>query len=772
LQRRAVGHRRGERRAGEGARPGARAGRSPGDPGPRLPQHRRRPAGAGEPAGAGAAPPARGGADGGRPCAGRERGRLSRRTSLGAGLRGGAAPRRLPGGRPRRPAAAGMRLSDHRRPGRRGPGARRAPGADDAGQAGAGGPLAVPGAGGLARLARPSRGRRPHQPQDPPAPGHRGAGGGGPGGERRRLRAGAGERGAGGGPPALRRAVARRHPCRRSGERRHDPAQGPGGGGGGPGAQGAGRAGPRRRPGGRDAGLPGALLVRELGSRRLRPGGLLRRQRLPRRLRSARLGGAGRPRPGDRLGHLERDRRRGRERAAAGPRGSAAGEPQARHVDPRGAGGVRPGAAQRPAAGDGLDARSRGRAGAAAFRRGCRGSRPEPRGLPRPADAGHRLRRSRDRGRAGGGRRLGAVPRHPGDRRARQLLRAGRAFADGHPDHLAAARHLPGRPAARPLLRGADDRRAGRGPRRPARRAGGRRGRRADGPPAGRGGGALRSGARRPPRRRGEPAMSDLTPTPARPRTMGDFLVIWFGQVISTLGSGLTAFALGVWAFRQTGSVTALSLITLFATLPNLLLSPLAGALTDRWSRRTVLLINNFGSGTCTLLLALLYWSGRIEIWHIYVLVLASRCFNVFQLPAFAAATVQLVPRRHLVRANGLAQMGPAAALIAAPMLAATLMDLIGVGGVIFLDFSSFLFAAATLLSVEIPKPQASAAGQEGRGSLLYESLYGWTYIRKRPGLLGLLLFFAAANYFLAVVQILLTPLVLSFASTRTLGVV
>ena len=266
--------------------------------------------------------------------------------------------------------------------------------------------------------------------------------------------------------------------------------------------------------------------------------------------------------------------------------------------------------------------------------------------------------------------------------------------------------------------------------------------------------------------------MSDLTPTPARPRTMGDFLVIWFGQVISTLGSGLTAFALGVWAFRQTGSVTALSLITLFATLPNLLLSPLAGALTDRWSRRTVLLINNFGSGTCTLLLALLYWSGRIEIWHIYVLVLASRCFNVFQLPAFAAATVQLVPRRHLVRANGLAQMGPAAALIAAPMLAATLMDLIGVGGVIFLDFSSFLFAAATLLSVEIPKPQASAAGQEGRGSLLYESLYGWTYIRKRPGLLGLLLFFAAANYFLAVVQILLTPLVLSFASTRTLGVV
>lgn len=267
--------------------------------------------------------------------------------------------------------------------------------------------------------------------------------------------------------------------------------------------------------------------------------------------------------------------------------------------------------------------------------------------------------------------------------------------------------------------------------------------------------------------------MSDLAGAASvRLRGMRRFLLIWFGQVVSNLGTGLSGFALGVWAFRQTGSATGLSLITLSATLPNLLLSPLAGALTDRWSRRTVLLINNFGSGTCTLLLALLYWAGRIEIWHIYVLVFASRCFNVFQLPAFSAATAQLVPRRQLVRANGMAQLGPAAGQIAAPILAATLMDVIGVGGVIFLDFSSFLFAAATLLAVKIPKPEASAAGQEGKGSLLYESLYGWTYIRKRPGLLGLLLFFASANYFLAVVQILITPLVLSFGSTKTLGAV
>jgi len=256
------------------------------------------------------------------------------------------------------------------------------------------------------------------------------------------------------------------------------------------------------------------------------------------------------------------------------------------------------------------------------------------------------------------------------------------------------------------------------------------------------------------------------------PRGLRTFTVIWLGQVVSNLGSGMTGFALGVWVYRQTGSATALSLIMLFGTLPNTLLSPFAGALADRWGKRAVLLLNNFGSGSCSLAMALLYLSGRLEIWHIYVLLLASRCFNVFQLPAFSAATALLVPRRQLVRANGMAQLGPAAALIGSPLLAASLMDVIGVGGVMLIDFVSFLFAAGSLLAIRIPRPELSAVGEAARGSLLHESIYGWTFIRQRPGLLGLLLFFALANFCLAVVQILLTPLVLAFGSAKTLGAV
>ncbi len=264
--------------------------------------------------------------------------------------------------------------------------------------------------------------------------------------------------------------------------------------------------------------------------------------------------------------------------------------------------------------------------------------------------------------------------------------------------------------------------------------------------------------------------MGEVNEAPGRPSGMRAFFLIWLGQVVSILGSGMSGFALAVWAYRQTGSATALSLITLFATLPDTLLSPLAGALIDRWGRRSVLLISSFGSGACTLILASLYWTGGLQIWHIYALVLASRCFGVFRIPAFSSATALLVPRKQLVRANGMAQLGPAAGQIAAPMLALVLMEVIGVGGVIFLDCISFLFAGATLLATRIPQPLGSAAGQEGRGSLLYESFYGWTYIRKRPGLLGLLLFLSFASYCLVVVQILVTPLVLSFGTATTLA--
>lgn len=253
-------------------------------------------------------------------------------------------------------------------------------------------------------------------------------------------------------------------------------------------------------------------------------------------------------------------------------------------------------------------------------------------------------------------------------------------------------------------------------------------------------------------------------------RRFRSFVLIWFGQLISLTGSGLTGFALGVWVFQRTGSVTLFALISLFTTLPGIVFSPVAGALVDRWDRRQAMILSDAGAALCTLSLALLLLANRLEVWHIYIGMGISSAFSAFQWPAYSAATTLLVPKEHLARASGMVQMSRAVAQIASPALAGALMGVIGVGGVMLLDFAAFVFAVCTLLLARVPRPETTPEGKAGQGSLLREAAYGWTYIRTRPGLLGLLLFFAASNFATGIVQVLFTPLVLGFATTAVLG--
>ncbi|MBW4636468.1 MAG: MFS transporter [Iphinoe sp. HA4291-MV1] len=106
------------------------------------------------------------------------------------------------------------------------------------------------------------------------------------------------------------------------------------------------------------------------------------------------------------------------------------------------------------------------------------------------------------------------------------------------------------------------------------------------------------------------------------PTTIGMrlFIFIWFGQIISAIGSGLTSFALGIWVYQRTGSATDLALISLFATIPRIAISPLAGALVDRWNRRYCMIISNFGAAVSIVAIAFLLAINRLEMWHLYLL--------------------------------------------------------------------------------------------------------------------------------------------------------
>ncbi len=253
---------------------------------------------------------------------------------------------------------------------------------------------------------------------------------------------------------------------------------------------------------------------------------------------------------------------------------------------------------------------------------------------------------------------------------------------------------------------------------------------------------------------------------------MTTFLIIWFGQFISTVGSGLTGFALSVYIYQQTGSVTQLSLTMLAAVLPQTLVAPFAGVLVDRWDRRWVMLLSDAGAGLSTLVIWVLIATGRLEIWHIYVTNAISAVFGAFQRPAHMAATTQLVPREHYGRASGLTQLSQAVGRIISPILAGFLLVSIQIEGVILVDFATFIFATITLLLIRIPRPKVTKEGAASKGSMLKEAMFGWTYIKERPGLLGMLLLFAFINFSLSFSGPLIPPLILSFSTEKVLGAI
>ncbi|HZF09920.1 MAG TPA: MFS transporter [Thermoanaerobaculia bacterium] len=250
------------------------------------------------------------------------------------------------------------------------------------------------------------------------------------------------------------------------------------------------------------------------------------------------------------------------------------------------------------------------------------------------------------------------------------------------------------------------------------------------------------------------------------------FTTIWVGQLISILGSGLTAFALGIWVLQRTQSVTQYTLIIVFSGVTGLLLAPFAGALVDRWDRRLVLIACNLGSGLGVATLSYLLWLNQLHIWHIYIVVTFTAALNTFQWPALISSITMLVDRKHYGRVNGLMEFGQSGAGIAAPALAGFLMTFFKIWDILVVDFVTFLFAAFMLFLVRIPRPEQSAATRAAKGSLWKEAGYGWTYIKERPGLLHLLSYFAVVNLVGAVCGVALMPMVLGFSSKAGVGTV
>ncbi|MGD2052335.1 MAG: MFS transporter [Acidimicrobiia bacterium] len=248
------------------------------------------------------------------------------------------------------------------------------------------------------------------------------------------------------------------------------------------------------------------------------------------------------------------------------------------------------------------------------------------------------------------------------------------------------------------------------------------------------------------------------------------FLVVWFGQLVSNIGSSLTSFALGFWVYQETGSATRLALVIVAARTPMLLISPFAGTLVDRWSRRRAMIVADAGAALGTLVTAVLLATGRLEIWHLYLTLGFAGVFGAFQTPAYTSATTLLVPKRHFGRAAGLVQLAGSVGLVLGPSLGATLLITTGLTTIFVIDLVTFLVAVLTLLAVRFPEQAISRDPGHSRLALWSETKEGLGFVASHRGLLGLLTASSLTSFAIAFHAVLIYPLLLGFAPATTAG--
>lgn len=246
------------------------------------------------------------------------------------------------------------------------------------------------------------------------------------------------------------------------------------------------------------------------------------------------------------------------------------------------------------------------------------------------------------------------------------------------------------------------------------------------------------------------------------------FMLLWLGELISAVGSGLTSFGLGVYVFQQTGSAGSMALVTLLAFLPTLLLSVPAGVLADRYDRRLLMMVGDGCSALGILYILLCMLGGGAKLWQICLGVFISSTFSALLEPSYRATVTDLLTKEEYSKASGLVSLAGSARYLISPILAGALLAVSSIKLLLIIDICTFfptVFAAA-LVRKEIavkPMERKPPFGQSLR--------QGWNAISDRRGILILVAVSSVMTCFMGSFQILAQPLILSFTDSATLGI-
>lgn len=239
------------------------------------------------------------------------------------------------------------------------------------------------------------------------------------------------------------------------------------------------------------------------------------------------------------------------------------------------------------------------------------------------------------------------------------------------------------------------------------------------------------------------------------------FFTIWTGQAFSLFGSALVQFALIWFLTKETGSATVLATATLVGMLPQIVLGPFAGALVDRWNRRLIMIFADGTIALFSLLLAYLFLTGKVQIWHVYAVMAIRSLGSAFHFPALSASTPLMVPEEQLTRVNGLNQTLQGINGLVAPPAGALLLGLFQTQAVLMIDVATAAIAIFPLLFIPIPQPERIEEPEQiAKPGLLQDIRVALNYIRRWPGLVAILFMALFLNFLLVPTSSLLPLLV------------
>jgi len=227
-------------------------------------------------------------------------------------------------------------------------------------------------------------------------------------------------------------------------------------------------------------------------------------------------------------------------------------------------------------------------------------------------------------------------------------------------------------------------------------------------------------------------------------RELKSYLLLWATQAFSGLGSGMTSFALVLWLYQTSGSALQTALMSVCSYAPYVVMSIFAGTLSDRWDKRRTMLVCDLLAAMSTVAILILYKTGQLAPWHMYLLNALNGLMNTVQRPASDVAATLLAPPEYYQKTSGLRSFSSSLTTILTPVIASAVYAFAGMDMIIAFDLFTFAVAFGVLLwFIRIPEPPKREEQQE---KLLEAAKAGLKWLRQNPLILSLIFFLAWIN--------------------------